>query len=76
MNTYVFKTNISSQKKAGILLNLLPYYHKIGQITFDFVKGCGIFTVAANDLAVTEVQSTIKTFGYRCKVIQKPERQR
>ena len=73
MKIYTFKTNISSQKTAGILLNLLPYYYKIAQIKFDLKKGKGFFTITAKDLAIEEVRSTINDFGYRCQHINQNE---
>ena len=70
MKIYTFKTNISSPKTAGILLNLLPYYYKISKIKFDLKKGSGVFTITAKELQIEDVQSTISNFGYRCQHIK------
>ena len=70
MKIYTFKTNINSLKTANILLNLLPYYYKISQIKFQQKKGGGFFTIKAKNLTASEVQTTIKEFGYRCQLMK------
>lgn len=68
MKIFTVHTNILSQRKADLLLNLLPHYYKIKEITFRKKDNKGIFEIKAADLQVEQLDSVFDDFGYKCKI--------
>lgn len=68
MQLYKIITNISSIKKAGIVLNLLPHYFKIKEITFNQEQKKGVFEIKAAHLPKDKITELMNDLGYRCHI--------
>ena len=67
MEILVFKTNVTSKKKVGIIAPLLTSFPKIRQWNFDLEDRDKVLRIEATGLNPGSVERLLLTAGFNCQ---------
>ena len=69
MDIHIFKTNITSEKTAQNLQNLLAVYFPISSIKFEIKKMSSLLKIESKNVQAVKIKNTLNDFGYSCEKV-------